>query len=316
MNKSILCTALLLNTLSYAAEESPDAEIALLETEALYPSLPPPDELDIFPTLRKHKSPLLTVGLSTLLPGLGHAYLGDYRTATTLFGSFALIANFELKPVDFVEEYNFISTFNIWSYSIYAAYRDVRAFNGDSGYCYKMPTDSLNDLILAPFQLSILKKPEVWGGLLGALTAAVGVGYLHYTHTHPSASTSHESPSPLHAFPVAIGEEALFRGFLQSRLAETVTPGWAIAISALAFGAVHIPNAQYLDPPDRRGYYTYSLPVITAFGAYFGWLTYKNHSLKESVALHSWYDFILFLTASAASSAALSRPTFALALTF
>jgi hypothetical protein len=40
-------------------------------------------------------------------------------------------------------------------------------------------------------------------------------------------------------------------------------------------------------------YYTISVPFITSFGAYLGWITYKNKSLQESIALHTWYDLII-----------------------
>lgn len=311
-----------LTIFSYGAEENPDQnskEIALLETDSFYPyTIPPPSNegLDITPVYRKQKSSFISVGLSMLVPGLGHAYLGDYKTASALFGSFAVLANFEIKPVKFIEEYNFVSSSNIWSYGIYAAYRDVRAYNGNRGYLYPMPTENLNDLALAPFRLSVLRKPEVWGGFLGALAVAVGINYFYQIKHSPSASIIPKDISPLQAFPVGIGEEALFRGYLQSRLSETFTPWGGIAISALAFGAMHIPNAQLLAHEERKDYYRYSIPVITAAGVYFGWMTYKNTSLKESVAMHSWYDFVLFLSASLANSAAIGKPSFALSFSF
>lgn len=135
-------------------------------------------------------------------------------------------------------------------------------------------------------------------------------------HIKP-ASTKGENYYPPVAFPIGIGEEALFRGYLQSQLSETFNPVAGIIFSSIAFGAAHIPNAQGMEPDEQRRYYTYGIPLITAFGAYFGWLTYKNRSLQESVALHSWYDFTLFaLKAFTQQSAATGRPGFALAVPF
>lgn len=69
---------------------------------------------------------------------------------------------------------------NVGFYNVYAAYRDARKFNHFEGYSYQMPIDSGFDLALAPFQWSVVRKPEVWGGLLGALTAVSVLSYFTY----------------------------------------------------------------------------------------------------------------------------------------
>jgi membrane protease YdiL (CAAX protease family) len=272
------------------------------------------------------KSALISVGLSYLFPGLGHVYLGDMKTASSLAGTtcagvgVASLYNFDKSA--FITGIMTIQT--AWSYGIYAAYRDVRFYNGTAGYSYKMPTDSFEDLAFAPFRWSILKKPEVWGGFLGAfaLAACTSLAYPHDADAriHSSLSMDLMNSSPLIAFPVAIGEESFFRGFLQSQLAENLNPWAGIGLSSLAFGAAHIPNAFLLKPENRWRYYTFSLPLITAFGTYFGWLTHKNRSLQESVALHTWYDFILFAASSLATQAACTNESrgksFAMTMSF
>ena len=213
---------------------------------------------------------------------------------------------------------NLIVAQNIGSYSVFAAYRDARLYNGEGGgYRYQMPTDSFADLAAAPFKLSVLKKPEVWGGLLGALSfAAILEHFLMPNDAHIKCSVS-TTTFPLSAFSVGIGEEALFRGYLQSYFAESMSPTAAIINSSLLFGAAHIGNAARLEAKDQWRYYAFGLPFITAFGGYFGWLTHKNRSLKESVAIHSWYDFILFTgMAFAGPSAMAGKPEFAFAFTF
>ena len=129
-------------------------------------------ELDLSSlTFTPSKSSFLTVSLSSLWPGLGHAYLGDFKTAGTLFGSSGLFISLSsLKNSnESFRDSNSNMLQNTWLYGIYAAYRDVRAYNNNRDYSYKMPTDSFADLAYAPFQWSVLKKPEVWGGFLGAL---------------------------------------------------------------------------------------------------------------------------------------------------
>jgi len=96
---------------------------------------------------------------------------------------------------------------------------------------------------------------------------------------------------------------------MQTVLTEKLPPWSAITLSSLAFGAAHIPNAMQFNPSQRWRYYAFSLPIITSFGAYMGWLTYKNRSLKESVALHAWYDFVLMSAGALASKAAIGGKT-------
>ncbi|HSX26526.1 MAG TPA: CPBP family intramembrane glutamic endopeptidase [Chlamydiales bacterium] len=317
---AILCVSSLL----YGADEIPFEETPSQELAALDFIQPPLTQQEMQlprPAIDlPRKNPALAASLSFLLPGLGHVYLGDVKTASALIGTTGLgIGGALYRHSKSVQVSSLLAIQTTWSYGVYAAYRDARLYNGQSGYSYKMPTDSFADLTSAPFRPSVLKKPEVWGGLLGALALAVGTTYFAFpekAHIQPTLS-SKMALAPLAAFPVGLGEESLFRGYLQSQLSEVFTPWGGIVLSSLAFGAMHIPNALILEPDQRRNYYTFSIPFITALGAYFGWLTYKNHSLKESVALHTWYDFVLFAGSYLASKAAIAERTeFALALPF
>ncbi|HAB99416.1 MAG TPA: hypothetical protein DCE71_06310 [Parachlamydiales bacterium] len=254
------------------------------------------------------KKSWVAVGLSALLPGLGHVYLGDMQTAGGLIGSTGLGIGLHSagKNEEFVRSTSALTIETTWLYGIYAAYRDTRISNGTKNYSYQMPTDSFLDLTSAPFRLQVLKKPEVWGGLLGSLALAVAVTYLAFPdeHIHPSFSLT-RTLSPLTALPIGIGEEAFFRGFLQSQISEWSNPWGGIISSSLAFGAMHMPNAWDLPSKERRNYYKIIVPFITLSGLYDGWLTYKNHSLESSVAIHTWYDGILFTLGSLAGQAAI-----------
>jgi len=313
MKKTVLLSALLLKVQAQP-DELPPLEPSYLLESPKFEDLPPPD----FKLSKPRKSPFLAVSLSTLWPGLGQAYLGDFRSAGGLFASFGVLTGLSLWDTEF--QIGSIETaINLAWYNIYAAYRDVRAYNSNEGYRHPMPSDTLSELALAPFSWSVIKKPEVWGGLLGALAVAGATTYFFSNDSVESKApvSSMNAYLPLIAFPVAIGEESLFRGFLQSSLNDSLTPIGSIVLSSLAFGAAHIPNAYALDRRARKEYFAISLPIITTFGAYFGYLTYKNNSLKESVAVHAWYDFILFLGAfSAAQSAAMQKPSFAFSFSY
>ncbi len=314
-------------------EDSLKKEVAILEPDSFTPSLnsesfssqpilkpeiisekdfkTPPPKIDI-----PRKKTFLAVGLTALIPGLGHVYLKEYSKAGIIFGSTAagVAARFN-KHTSFP---GYVAQNLATSYGIYAAYRDVRLYNNNVGFSYKMPTDSFKDLCLASFSLSVLKKPEVWGGFLGFLATGIGITYLQSKlHIKPHLKISAADAYPLSAFSIGIREETLFRGYLQSTLSESLTPIGGIILSSLAFGAVHIPNAKNYSLKDRMNYYKISLPFITSFGLYAGWMTYKNQSLKQSVALHSWYDFTLFAIRRALTrSAMIGKPNFSFSFSY
>ncbi len=285
---------------------SEEEEIAYLEPTLLPITETPEIE---FALPQPYKSPFIAMALNSLSPGLGHAYLGDWQTAGAYLGSFGLLSSMNyLDGVgkEFVLN-NLIALQNFGFYSAYATYRDVRIYNENRGYSYSMPTESLGDLTLAPFQWSVIKKPEVWGGILGALAVASTISYFMDKTPKSNETLGPNDLFPLVAFPVGIGEEALFRGFLQPFFTERFSPTGGIIVSSLLFGLIHAPNALALKPEERKSYYTTAIPYITAMGAYLGWLSYKNTSLKECVAMHAWYDFILFAASYSVAQSALAR---------
>lgn len=229
------------------------------------------------------KSPMLAATLG-IVPGLGHVYLKDFKTASALAGTAGLGLGLQYG---YQERIGLETT---CFYSIYSAYRDARIQNGTIG-C--LPRETLAELAFAPFQWSVIKKPEVWGGIVATLGLAIGALYLS-GNAEPAALD--KTNMPYLSLPMSLGEEAFFRGFLQSALSEPLKPWGGIALSSVAFGAAHIRNAFDLPPEDRAGYYAFGIPLLTGLGVYYGWLTYKNHSLKESVAAHTWYNFIVMMT--------------------
>ena len=274
---------------------------------------------------KKHKSPFVTVSLSYLFPGLGHVYLNEYLKAGSLGGGFGLGAGLSSSDKENPNIQSTIALQNTWFYGVYSAYRDVRVYNNNTGYRYKMPIEGFTDLARAPFRFSIVKKPEVWGGMLGFLTLATGITYANLPKDDAAkakpesqaASKDLNSINPLFAFPVGLGEEVFFRGYLQPMFAEFTNPTGGIILSSLLFGAMHIPNAQLMPESDRMHYYSVSIPYITALGAYMGWISQRNNSLQESIALHTWYDFTLFSIGAIAQKAAIGKaPRFAISIPF
>ena len=276
-----------------------------------------PSPIQVFP--KQKRNPLIAAGLSLLVfPGLGHYYLDDMVTGSLALANSLLACSLAITSSADTPEFAASSIYlqTTVFYSVYSAYRDAITLNGISNYSYKMPDEKLASLAYAPFQFSVIKKPEVWGGLLGFLSLASAISY--YTSGRNFQASSYHL-TPMLALPVAIGEESFFRGFLQSAISEYVNPTVGLVVSSLVFGAAHIPNALAFDSStQRRNYYTFSIPFLTVAGFYLGCLAQKNHSLKESVALHMWYDFILFASDVIASkySNSAKPPQFNMALKF
>ena len=71
-------------------------------------------------------------------------------------------------------------------------------------------------------------------------------------------------------------EELFFRGLLQRSLARRFGPGWAVAVSALAFGAVHGQPLQLLG--------------LVAFGVVLGMLAQRSGRLGPGLVAHAAFN--------------------------
>lgn len=78
-----------------------------------------------------------------------------------------------------------------------------------------------------------------------------------------------------------IGEEMLFRGFLQNWLSGFAPPIVAILIASLVFGLLHARTALYA-------------VIATAIGVYLGVLYVATGSLLTPITTHAVYDWIAF----------------------
>ncbi|GGK54045.1 hypothetical protein GCM10007941_00150 [Amphritea balenae] len=77
-----------------------------------------------------------------------------------------------------------------------------------------------------------------------------------------------------------IGEEALFRGVIQSRLAIEFSPWVGVVIASLLFGLVHFISL------------TYAI-FAALFSLYLGWLLLSFDNLLVPIITHGLYDFIV-----------------------
>jgi len=278
------------------------------------------------------KRPGTAAGLSLLCPGCGQLYLGEPEggaylgTAAALIGSSVLLLRGQGQvsldePAPSVRVPVAIPLLmaaqNLWFYSIFDAYRDTRVLRGDTGYRHAISRESLPHLASAPFRPGVLKRPWVWGGVPLALGAGIAVSYLasrddgvqrptifdvrkvnvlgHDFARGPGFAAGAAYYAALFV-PVGVGEEALFRGLIQTELEERLGTWGGLATASAIFGAVHFFN--FLEDPRSAAV---AVPVITVLGSSLG-LAYirTGHKLETSVAMHFWYDFLLSAAAFAA----------------
>ncbi|MDA7979377.1 MAG: CPBP family intramembrane metalloprotease [Pirellulales bacterium] len=76
-----------------------------------------------------------------------------------------------------------------------------------------------------------------------------------------------------------LGEEALFRGFIQNSLAQEGNAWGAIVVASILFGLAHMITPAYA-------------LLATLIGVYLGWLMQFHDNLIVSVTVHAAYDFV------------------------
>lgn len=272
-----------------------------------------------------------TAAALALLPGGGHFYLRQpgagagylvgvvgllAGAATLIGGNIALdgTADSAEVPVGLVLG---IAAQNLWFYSIFDAYRDARVLRNDAGYKFAITRESLGDLTLASFDPLVLKSPWVWGAVPVMVGVGLGFSYLVDKEAFDNARTIGDvdkvnvlgrrfgrgtgflagSAYFMSMFaPVGVGEEALFRGVIQTEMEERLGTTWGLIASSAIFGAVHTFNFLQNDPKTAL----VAVPLISVVGSTLG-IAYQRtgYKLSTSVAMHFWYDTLLSMAAFA-----------------
>jgi membrane protease YdiL (CAAX protease family) len=265
----------------------------------------------------EHRS--CTPNLALLFPGAGQLCLGQTERGA-IMGSVAaaeigatVAAAVETRDADHpAVELPVAAVSDLWVYGIF----DMVLIRQRASAELYVPRDTPSDLVAAPLNLQVMKRPGVWIGL--GLALAVGIGVSVATASDEDFHPEHAGDDPNlfgkhvnapYGYPlgfaagaglfgqVALAEESVFRGYLQSALSRAwgENAGWVAA--SLVFGAAHIGNVLDADEDDRNRYLLTAIPVITATGFYMGWL-YRDsgYSLAPSTAMHFWYDLLLSST--------------------
>ena len=177
-----------------------------------------------------------------------------------------------------------------------------------------VPQESLAEMALAPFSTEVLARPEVWAGVVG--TVALGLAFSELVEGGLSTSGFGKRPvlfgremNSAVGYPlagaigvglfehVAIAEESVFRGLLQSGLSRRYGETRGLVYGSLAFGLVHASNVAFLAPEDRLRYLAFGVPFITLLGGYLGFIYQRDgYTLGPGIAVHFWYDLLIEAT--------------------
>lgn len=243
---------------------------------------------------------------SLLIPGAGQASNGDYDDAAAHFGIFAVSVAGALhfrRQDDFLDEdqrfdeahdrevinrttlkydYAIRLATDLSLYSSYAAYRDAR-LRDNSGYRMAPPSESLADLAAAPFSSRYLSRPTTYIPIAVQAIAAFSGKNRYRVDRANNVSTN-----DLYAFQLtanemtAVGEEALFRGFLNTEFSDRYSNRTGLVVSSLIFGLSHSGQGQ-----------TANALQATAAGLYLGWLHQRNgFEAGEGAAIHYWVNVL------------------------
>lgn len=259
-----------------------------------------------------HAADPVLAGLASLvIPGTGQMSNGDYGEGAVHLGVFAVSAYGAVRyrdQDDFLDEdarldedndREFINRTTLkydyavrlatdtMLYSSYAAYRDARAYD-NSGYRRPAPRESLADLAAAPFSPRYLMRPTTFIPLAIQAAAVFSSGYRYRIDRADDVSRG-----DLYTFNfianemTAVGEEAMFRGFLNNEFSDRYGDGRGLAISSAIFGLSHSGAGQ-----------TANVLEATAAGVYLGWLHQRNgFQAAEGAALHYWINVLAGIAA-------------------
>ncbi|MCZ6552543.1 MAG: CPBP family intramembrane metalloprotease [SAR324 cluster bacterium] len=265
------------------------------------------------PGVAQAADPEWTAAGSFFIPGLGQAFQEEYTAAGIQFGAYLVMANQYLllienddyiEPEDRVDgKRNVIRTnrttftadlygtglLNLQFYSAFSAYRDGRDSLDNAGYSTPAPQETVEELALSPFRWKYLSRPTTFLPLLLPLYLALTPPSDEQFLLEPDDSISREEIAAwtfAQQGMVAVGEESFFRGVLNNGFSDSLGPGWGLAASSTAFGAVHIGRAGQATPA-----------VAGLFGAYVGWMQQRNgYRIGEGVALHYWWNVLISLS--------------------
>ena len=212
-------------------------------------------------------------GTLSVVPGLGQVSNGDSLEGVAWFTG--IVGGFMLTTGN---TYNQTVFLDLWMYNMYDAYRDAGA-----------PRSAKYNLLQN--YIAAFNPMNIWGPYStiplvyqGAVVASPG-------HGNFGIGPNNKALTPFYMSFIALGEEALFRGFVFPGFTD-VLGGSVMAgalTSSVAFAAAHTLYS---------GQATYALqPSVfllrTAMGLFYCWQTHTDrYDLRKSIFSHTWFDVL------------------------
>jgi membrane protease YdiL (CAAX protease family) len=172
------------------------------------------------------------------------------------------------------------------SYSAFTSFRSaVKSRQASGDFQFLTVDENTGDLLKAPFEMSLLKRPTTFLPILVALGFAVGdVAGNGNAFSNNSFRGTDVGFATGFSYLAGTNEEALFRGYMMPQLMQWWdSPFWSNFTTSVVFAAAHLSADNQLPLPQL------------ALGGYLGYITQQNHwSLKQSVFVHAWWDVIVF----------------------
>jgi hypothetical protein len=262
-----------------------------------------------------------SLGLAWTFPGVGQHCANEPVEGTvlaSLAGAQAAAAITSLAVDEKATQGITVVTLqDLWVYSLTKVTLDKHLANEDE----YTPQDTLGELALAPFNGRVMRRPELWAGLPLAIAAGFAVGAIidgpghrdyHFFRDSPrlfgqpvTAGAAYPLAGLSYAFEmeqVAIAEETLFRGSIQSDIARACGEACGWAVGAAVFGGFHAFNALFIDDEgEKKRYLAVGIPFLVLMGQYLGGIYWgESYTLTGSVAAHFWYNMAISMIGYAA----------------
>jgi len=250
------------------------------------------------------KDPDRAILFSSLFPGGGHFYLGDYKSGSMyLLAELGLfLAGNQVKDKLEKTELNVfhLHALKLHELNIFTAYRQARLRIDNSGYRNPIDDTPVSKLALAPFKWENIKDPYVYGFflagvVLNAIEASLNkerrsfqdvdeiqiMGEKYGRNRSLAAYETFWIPISLNA---AVSEECFYRGVIQSQLEEAMGKRQGLILASLLFGLGHISE------PSEAKSWAYGI-IGSLSGFYLGKLYQNtNYNLEKPIAAHFWFN--------------------------
>ncbi|UCD83897.1 MAG: CPBP family intramembrane metalloprotease [Deltaproteobacteria bacterium] len=249
-----------------------------------------------------------------MFPGGGHFYLGESREGIIYLGSelslagagYYLNSSLEKEPR---EELNLLYILAIKEHElgIFTAYRNARLDIENQGYPVPFDSSPISELFLSPFRFINLSSPAVFGFALSGIAIAYGEwlvnkpnkGFDQISDVYVMGNRINRNPgfSTYEALlfsislSAAVGEEAAWRGVVQTEYERIFGRVKGLVAASLMFGLSHMLNPNITNRYWEAG-------VASVGGIYLGWVYQRDgYRLSKSVAAHFWYNILAGTTA-------------------